>query len=121
MRKIRVLIVDDSHQVRHALKFILDQHMCIEVVGEASDANKAVQLVMELQPDVVLVDSQMPGVDGTETTRRIKEMTPQVKVLFMTVHEKHIDQALNAGADAYIFKDSGREKLLDAVKKLSSG
>lgn len=121
MRKIRVLIVDDDHQVRHALKFILDQHMGIEVVGEASDAKQAVQVVMELQPDVVLVDSQMPGVDGIETTRRIKAMTPHVKVLFMTVHEKHIEQALNAGADAYIFKDSGRGKLLDAVKKLSSG
>jgi len=121
LRKIRVLIVDDDHQIRHALRFILDQQMGIEVVGEASDGNQAVKIVMELQPNVVLVDSQMPGIDGIETTRHIKGMTPHVKVLFMTVYEKHIEQALKAGADAYIFKDSGRGTLLDAVKNLSSG
>ena len=118
MKKIKVLIVDDDLQVRDALKSILNREKTIEVVGEASDAKAAVGRSKELQPDVVLVDSQMPEVDGIEITRRIKQATPNVKVLFLTVHAEHIEPAVAAGADAYLFKDSGRKEILEAIKSL---
>ena len=118
LEKIRVLIVDDSSQVRSGLQGILRPHPDIEVVGEATDGLEAITTAEQLQPDVILMDAQMPEMDGIEATRRIKEKLPSIKILFLTVHSEFIDAALAAGADGYLLKDSGRQELLQAIRKL---
>ena len=118
MTKIRVLIVDDSPTVINGLQRILRAHPDIEVVAEAADGLEAIAKAEELRPDVILMDAQMPGIDGVETTRWIKELQPNTRILIMAVHATHIDPALDAGADAYLIKDSSRQELVEAIRKL---
>ena len=115
---IDVLIVDDSAAIRDGLKSILRAHPDIEVVGEAGDGLEAIQAVERLQPEVILMDAQMPEMDGIESTRKIKERWPNIKILFLTVHTGFIDDALAAGADGYLLKDSGRQELVNAILNL---
>ena len=118
VRTIKVLIVDDSSVVRDGLKGILRAHPDIQVVGEAANGLEAIDKAEQLQPDIVLMDAQMPVMDGVEATHQIKERLPAVKVLFLTVHTGYIEDALAAGADAYLLKDSGRRELLQAIREL---
>lgn len=121
MKKIKVLIVDDNTAVRDGLCSILSAHADIEVVGKAVDGLDAVAKANDLHPDVILMDAQMPGMDGAEATRRIKEQFPKIRILFLTVHSNYIEEALDAGADGYLMKDCGREELLEAIRELSRG
>jgi DNA-binding NarL/FixJ family response regulator len=116
--KIEVLIVDDSPAVRDGLQGILRAHPDIEVVGEAVDGLEAIAKAEQLHPSVILMDAQMPQMDGTEATRRIKDRLPDVKILFLTVHPAHIEEALAAGADGYLMKDCARQELLEEIRKL---
>ena len=118
---IRVLIADDSPVAIDGLRGILRAHRDVEVVGEASDGSEAVSKAEELRPDVVLMDAQMPEVDGIEATRRIKASLPDVKVLFLAVHATHVAPALEAGADGYMMKDSSRDELVEAIRRLRPG
>lgn len=118
MDKIRVLIVDDSSVVRDGLQSILGADPNIEVVGHAADGLEAIVQAEQLQPGVILMDAQMPEMDGVEATRRIKERSPNIKVLVLTVHTTYIQAALAAGADGYLMKDSGRQELLQAIRNL---
>lgn len=121
MKKIKVLIVDDDTAVRDGLCSILSAHADIEVVGKAVDGLDAVAKANDLHPDVILMDAQMPGMDGAEATRRIKEQFPKIRILFLTVHSNYIEEALAAGAEGYLIKDCGREELLEAIRELSTG
>ena len=116
---IRVLIVDDDFDARKALAIILRSHPSVLVVGAAESGTEALQLAKELRPAVVLMDAQMPEMDGAEATRRIKEQLPEVKVLCLLVHIRDIPTALAAGADAYIMKDAGRLDLCGKIRALS--
>ena len=115
---IKVLIVDDSSVVRDGLKGILRAHPEIAMVGEAENGLEAIDKADQLKPDVILMDAQMPVMDGMEATRQIKERLPVVKVLFLTVHAGYMEDALAAGADGYLPKDSGRRELLQAIREL---
>ena len=119
MRKIRVLIVDDSTAVRDGLCSILGAGTRFRPVGLAVDGLDAMAKANDLHPDVILMDAQMPEIDGVEATRRIKERFPEIKILFLTVHSSYIDEALAAGADGYLMKDCGREELLGAIRELA--
>jgi two-component system NarL family response regulator len=118
--KIRVLIVDDNPVVRDGLRSILTANTDIDVVGEAGDGLRAIDLAGDLLPDVVLMDVQMPGMDGIEATRIIKQRLPALKILFLTVHMEHAGAALLAEADGYLLKDCGRHTLLQAIRELGS-
>ncbi len=119
MDKIRVLIVDDNEVVREGLESLLAPHSDIEIVGKAVDGLDAVTKALETNPDVIIMDAQMPRADGAEATRQIKEKLPDVKVLFLTVYGDYVGDALTAGASWYLTKDCRRQDLLDAIRTLA--
>jgi DNA-binding NarL/FixJ family response regulator len=112
---IRVLLVDDQQSARKGLIAILTFFPEILVVGEAANGEEAVQLVAEQQPDVVVMDLQMPVMDGVEATRLIKTRWPTIKVIVLTVHATRRVEAHAAGADIYLLKGNGPEALQDAI------
>ena len=114
-RQMRVLIVDDQRPTRRGLKALLSLSPQVEVVGEAADGQESVDLVAERHPDVVLMDVQMPVMDGLEATRRIKSQWPEVKVVALTMHANYRSQALAAGADAFLLKGCTAEELQAAI------
>ena len=114
-----ILIVDDHEVVRNGIRSYLETNKMFEVVGEADSGEAAVKLVSELIPDIVLLDLIMPGMDGVETTRQIKKISPRTQVVVLTSYHEdvHIFPALKAGAISYILKDMKMEKLLDALQR----
>jgi DNA-binding NarL/FixJ family response regulator len=119
VESIKVLIVDDSPAARDGLQSILRAPSDIDVVGEAADGLEAAVKAEQLRPTIILMDAQMPGMDGVEATRQIKEQLPGVKILFLAVHTPYVEGALAAGADACLMKDCGRQELLQAIRRLA--
>ena len=111
----RVLIADDQRSVREALRCLLALSPQIEVVAEAEDGQDALDLVPECHPNVVLMDIQMPGMDGLEATRRIKSQWPRVRVIALTIYARYRVKALSAGADVFLVKGCGSEALQEAI------
>jgi DNA-binding NarL/FixJ family response regulator len=111
----RVLIVDDQPSARTGLKAVLAFYPEILVVGEAGNGQEAVQRVAEQQPHVVVMDLQMPGMDGVEATRLIKTRWPAIKVIVLTVQMTRRGEALAAGADTFLLKGNGPEALQNAI------
>lgn len=116
---ISILIVDDHEVVRNGIRSYLETLKEFDVVGEAESGEKAVKMVAELIPDVVLLDLIMPGMDGVETTRQIKKISPRTQVVVLTSYHEdvHIFPALKAGAISYILKDMKMEKLAEALQR----
>jgi DNA-binding NarL/FixJ family response regulator len=117
-RRIRVMIADDQQPTRLGLSALLTLCPEVELIGEAADGLEAVQLAFEFQPDVVLMDMQMPGMDGLEATRRIKTQKSEIKVIALTMYSGYKNQALAAGVDVFLLKGCATETLLDAILKL---
>ena len=115
---MRVLVVDDHADVRRALRRLLTLKTTFEVVGEAGDGLEAIELVSSLQPDVVIMDINMPGIDGIEATRRIKSIAPKVHVLAFTGSDEVpvISDMLAAGASGYVLKSDTSEGLVYALQ-----
>ena len=113
--EVRVLIADDKRSARQGLKALLARLPEIEVVGEAANGQEAMDLTAVYQPDVVLMDAQMPVMDGLEATRRIKSQWPKVKIIILTIHPQCRRQALAAGADAFLLKGGMAESLWNTV------
>lgn len=120
---IKVLIVDDHHIVRRGLLFFLKTQKDIIVVGEAANGEEAVRLVAEHCPDVVMMDLVMPGMDGIEATRKIKELSPQTKVLILTSFsdEDYVIPAIRAGASGYQLKDIEPDQLVEVLRSIYQG
>jgi YesN/AraC family two-component response regulator len=116
---IKILITDDNQVVREGLKSIFDGHKDLEVIGQAVDGLDAIEKAEKLQPDVILMDGQMPRMEGPEAIRRIKKIMPDVKILFLTVYGDYAGDALAAGASWYLTKDCRRQDLLEAVRALA--
>ena len=116
---VGILIVDDHEVVRNGIRSYLETIKDFEVVGEAESGEKAIKMVSELIPDIVLLDLIMPGMDGVETTRQIKKISPRTQVVVLTSYHEdvHIFPALKAGAISYILKDMKMEKLADALQR----
>ena len=122
-KPIRVLIADDHVLVRKGTAALLETEESIEVVGEASDGQEAVEKVGRLRPDVVLMDLVMPRMDGIEATRRITESQPGVRILVLTsfASDDKIFPALKAGALGYLLKDTEPEELVRAIRDVHHG
>jgi len=116
---VSILIVDDHEVVRNGIRSYLETIRDFEVVGEAESGEAAIKMVSELIPDIVLLDLIMPGMDGVETTRQIKKISPRTQVVVLTSYHEdvHIFPALKAGAISYILKDMKMEKLVDALQR----
>jgi DNA-binding NarL/FixJ family response regulator len=120
---IRVLLVDDQALVRRGLRLMLDQAEDLEVCGEAADGDEAVRMVGEQDPDVVLMDVRMPGVDGIEATRQITRQQRRARILVLTTFDvdDYVVDALRVGASGYLLKDVDPEDLLRAVRSVAAG
>jgi two-component system, NarL family, response regulator LiaR len=118
LKKIRVLITDDHAILREGVRSLLSLQKDLEVVGEAGDGAQALALVAEKHPDVVVMDIAMPGMDGIEATRRIKETNPHSKVLVLTQHDnkEYIFSVLQAGAAGYVLKRAGGAELIAGIR-----
>ena len=120
MNKIRIMIADDNEVVREGLESLLVSHEDINIVAKAVDGLDAVNKAKQLEPDVILMDAQMPNLDGPGATRRIKEILPETKILFLTVYGDYVGDALAAGASWYLTKDCRRQDLLEAIRTLAT-
>lgn len=123
MDPIRILLADDHAMVREGTREILDHYPDLDVVGEAEDGDQAVQLAMQLLPDVVLMDIGMPRVNGIEATRRIKAQCPQIAVLVLTAYDddQYVVAILQAGAAGYLLKSARCSELVEAVRAVHAG
>ncbi len=117
---IRILIADDSPAIRDALTSLLSQQGDFEVVGLAGDGLEAVQKAGELLPDVVLMDAQMPNMDGVEATRQIKQTLPGVGVLSLSVFANYLEASKDAGAEGYLMKDCEPEELFAELRRIAA-
>ncbi|MBF8437199.1 response regulator transcription factor [Halanaerobiaceae bacterium Z-7014] len=123
MAKTKVLVADDHELVREGICKLLDLFDNIEIVGEAGDGLEAVSKVREHFPDLVLLDLNMPRMNGINAIRKIKEISPEVKVIILTIHddEEYIYKVTSAGAEGFIQKDITSEELQDAIKRVLDG
>lgn len=123
MSVVRVLLAEDHHLVRQGLRALLEREPGIEIVGEAADGLEALQLIEDLQPDIVLMDITMPGLNGLEVLRRVRSRLPEVRVLVLSVHEgeEYLLRALQAGASGYLLKRSLSAELLMAIRVAQRG
>jgi len=120
---ITVILVDDHQMVRQGVRAFLEKQPDISVVGEAASGAEALRLAADLVPDVVLMDLVMPVMDGVETTRRLKQISPGSQVIILTSYhdDEHIFPAIRAGALSYILKDVSSGELAEIVRKAARG
>lgn len=120
---IRVLVADDHAIVRQGFKALLDNEADIEVIAEAANGREAIRLALELQPDVIVMDLNMPEVSGIEATRQILQENPAIKILIlsMVLDNACVTLALKTGATGYILKDCSSDELLTAIHSAMAG
>jgi DNA-binding NarL/FixJ family response regulator len=121
--KIRLLIVDDQRLMREGLRTLLELEHGFEIVGEAADGQDALDAYAELNPDVVLMDIRMPGMDGVEATRRLCVSWPEARVIILTTFDDdaNVFEGLRAGALGYLLKDLSGQELASAVRTVYKG
>jgi DNA-binding NarL/FixJ family response regulator len=119
----RILLADDQALVRAGFRMILEAQPGLEVVGEASDGAEAVTLARQIQPDIILMDIRMPGIDGIEATRRLVQSGGVGRVLMLTTfdHDDHVYESFRAGASGFLLKNAPPEQLVAAVRTVMAG
>jgi len=120
---IRVMIVDDHNLVREGLKAVFEQGDEVEVIGEAGSGEEAVELASKLDPDVILMDINMPGMNGIQATRAIRDSNPDARVVILTMldQEGYVYEAVKAGATGYMLKHTSSDELVNAIKTVNEG
>ncbi len=123
METIRVLIADDQTITRSGLQTLLAAAENIEIVDEACNGQEAIEMAASLQPDVILMDLRMPGINGIKATRRIHRTSPKINILVLTVFEEDtsVFPAIRAGARGYLLKNTEQEELLRAISTVAGG
>ncbi|MCK9539510.1 response regulator [Dokdonella sp.] len=120
---IRVILADDHQLVRAGLRALLESLADVTVLAECSDGSEALEAVARLQPDVLLLDITMPGMNGLEVARRVPRVSPSTRVLVLSMHAspEYVSQALRAGIAGYLIKDSAVEELRTALDAIAAG
>jgi DNA-binding NarL/FixJ family response regulator len=123
MDTIRILIADDHQFYRHGVRTLLQETPAIAVIGEAATGDEAIAQALALQPDVILMDIKMPGVNGIEATRRILHASPHIAILVVTMFEDDdsVFAAMRAGARGYLLKDADQDELVQAIRSIQRG
>ncbi|MCD7034458.1 response regulator transcription factor [Metabacillus sp. GX 13764] len=121
--KTRIAIIDDHQLFREGVKRILDFEPSFEVVAEGDDGDEAVRIVDEHRPDVVIMDINMPNVNGVEATKQLVDANPETKVIILSIHddENYVTHALKTGARGYLLKEMDADTLIEAVKVVADG
>jgi DNA-binding NarL/FixJ family response regulator len=122
-KHIKVLLVDDHAFVRSGVKAILQDEEGIEVIGEAGSGEEAIKKAEVMQPNLIVMDVNMPGVDGIEATRRIKQMYPAISIIILTVNNEDVFliEAIRAGAASFLLKESSSEQLVSSIRAVADG
>lgn len=122
-RKITIIIADDHAMLRDGLKMVLRTEASFEIAGEAADGEAAVDLALRLRPDVIIMDINMPVLNGIEAVRKMRMLDVKSKILMLTMHESsnYILDAVSAGINGYVLKNSDMEELINAVRTLGDG
>lgn len=123
MEKITVLVADDHQQFREGIKMMLRRESDIEVIGEALTGVEAIQMAANLQPDLVLMDLQMPDMNGIDSTRKIVSTSPHIRVLMLTMYDDndYVFAAIRAGARGYLLKGADKAEMLRAIRAVHNG
>ena len=121
--RIRILLVDDQRLMREGLRILLELEPDLEIAGEATNGQEALDTYAEIEPDVVLMDVRMPGMDGVEATWRLRERWPSALVIILTTFDddEYVFEGLRAGARGYLLKDVSGHDLADAVRTVAAG
>ncbi len=120
---MKILLCDDQAIIRDGLEMLLTLEKDLQVVGSASDGAEAIELAAQKQPDLILMDLKMPGVNGIEATRDIRARFPHIKILVLTTYDddEWVFDAIRAGASGYLLKDTPRQKIIEAIRGTLDG
>lgn len=120
---IRVMLVDDHQGLRRALRKIIELQPDLKVVAEAGDGLTAIEMISRMTPDVILMDGSMPGLNGIETTRRLKQIQPAARIIGLTLYQQstYLEEMVAAGASGYLLKTGATESVIDAIRVVNSG
>jgi two-component system, NarL family, response regulator NreC len=123
MEKLRIFLADDHVMLRNGLRPLINAQPDMVVIGEAGDGRSTVKLVLEFRPDVAIVDVSMPELNGQQTTRQLKRMRPETKILALTRHVEgcYLQQLFRAGASGYVLKQNDAQELIRAIRVVASG
>lgn len=123
MKEVRVVLADDHEVVRSGLRSLVDDCIGLTVVGEASDGKEAIECARKLEPDVLVMDLSMPGMDGATAAEHICREFPAVKVIALTAHDDraHLTRLLQAGASGYVLKQGAADELVKAIRMVAAG
>ncbi len=123
MPTLKIMLAEDHETVREGLRLIINAQADMEVCGEAGDGFAAVKMAQELQPDVIVMDVTMPELNGLQATKKIKQLSPHLKILTMTRHtdDGYLQELLRAGASGYVLKQSASAELLRAIRVVAAG
>lgn len=121
--KIKIVLIDDHQLFREGVKRILDFEPAFEVVAEADDGSQALMVVEEHNPDVIIMDINMPNMNGVEATKQLIDANPEAKVIILSIHddENYVTHALKTGAQGYLLKEMDADTLIEAVKVVADG
>ena len=120
---IKIMLADDHHVVRKGLRALLNSERDFEVIGEASNGLETVELAKSLQPDVLILDLMMPGMNGLEVAVQLTKVCPQIRIIMLSMHcsEAYVYEALRSGAKAYVLKENTADELIAAIRQVRAG
>ncbi|MGJ7909922.1 response regulator [Neobacillus sp. LXY-1] len=121
--KMKILLADDHPLFRGGVRNLIQTTDDLDVIGEAATGEEAIELAMSLKPDVIVMDIRMPGINGMEATKKIKESQPEIKILIVTMlkNDKSVFTAMQMGASGYVLKDAGEMELLHSIRVIGNG
>lgn len=123
MNKIKIVLVDDHRLFLDGIKSLLSEVDFIDIIGEASSGNEALDLLTNIKPDIIMMDISMKGLSGIDVSKEITKLFPDIKIMILSMHtnEEFVINAIKAGAKGYLSKDTSKEELLDAIQIIQEG